>query len=45
MNALKYASAFPVIIVSSMQKSAKSATLKGVPYDGYLSDNSLFRLW
>ncbi|GJJ72906.1 hypothetical protein EMPS_05264 [Entomortierella parvispora] len=45
MNALKYASAFPVIIVSSMQKSAKSASLKGVPYDGYMSDNTLFRLW
>ncbi|KAI1308185.1 protein-ER retention protein [Mortierella claussenii] len=45
MNALKYASAFPVIIISSMQKSSKAASLKGLPYDGYFSDNSLFRLW
>ncbi|KAF9290214.1 protein-ER retention protein [Mortierella alpina] len=45
MNALKYASAFPVIIISSLQKSAKTASLKGLKYDGYLSDNSLFRLW
>ncbi|KAI7831540.1 EXS family-domain-containing protein [Gamsiella multidivaricata] len=45
MNALKYATAFPVIIVSAMQKTSKAASLKGLPYDGYLSDNSLFRLW
>ncbi|KAG0203859.1 protein-ER retention protein [Mortierella sp. GBA30] len=45
MNALKYASAFPVIIISSLQKAAKTASLKGVQYDGYLSDKSLFRLW
>ncbi|KAF9993987.1 hypothetical protein BGZ80_002857 [Entomortierella chlamydospora] len=45
MNALKYASAFPVIIISSMQKSSKAASLKGLPYDGYFSDTSLFRLW
>ncbi|KAF8930542.1 EXS family-domain-containing protein [Dissophora ornata] len=45
MNALKYASAFPVIIISSMQKSSKAASLKGLPYDGYFSDNSLFKLW
>ncbi|KAF9344758.1 protein-ER retention protein [Mortierella sp. AD094] len=44
MNALKYASAFPVIIISSMQKSSKAASLKGLPYDGYFSDTSLFRL-
>ncbi|KAF8969758.1 protein-ER retention protein [Entomortierella lignicola] len=31
MNALKYASAFPVIIISSMQKSSKAASLKGLP--------------
>ncbi|KAG0071029.1 protein-ER retention protein [Linnemannia elongata] len=45
MNALKYASAFPVIIISSMQKSSKTASMKGVEYNGYFSDNSLFRLW
>ncbi|KAF9900525.1 protein-ER retention protein [Lobosporangium transversale] len=45
MNALKYASAFPVIIVSSMQKASKAASLKGVQYEGYFTDNSLFRLW
>ncbi|KAF8948129.1 protein-ER retention protein [Haplosporangium gracile] len=45
MNALKYASAFPVIIISSMQKSSKAASMKGVEYNGYFSDNSLFRLW
>ncbi|KAF9429469.1 protein-ER retention protein [Entomortierella beljakovae] len=45
MNALKYASAFPVIIISSMQKSSKSASLKGQSYDGYLSDSTLFKLW
>ncbi|KAG0016133.1 protein-ER retention protein [Podila clonocystis] len=45
MNALKYASAFPVIIISSLQKSAKAASLKGQPNSGYFSDNSLFRLW
>ncbi|KAG0376263.1 protein-ER retention protein [Mortierella sp. AD032] len=45
MNALKYASAFPVIIISFMQKSSKAASMKGLKYDGYLSDNSLFRLW
>ncbi|KAG0240977.1 hypothetical protein BGX31_001559 [Mortierella sp. GBA43] len=45
MNALKYASAFPVIIVSSMQKSSKAASLKGLKYDGYFTDNSLFKLW
>ncbi|KAF9300395.1 protein-ER retention protein [Mortierella antarctica] len=45
MNALKYASAFPVIIISSLQKSAKAATLKGQPNSSYFSDNSLFRLW
>ncbi|KAG0261323.1 hypothetical protein BGZ95_004254 [Linnemannia exigua] len=45
MNALKYASAFPVIIISSMQKSSKAASMKGLKYDSYLSDNSLFRLW
>jgi len=45
MNALKYSSAFPVIIVSAMQKSSKAASLKGLQYDGYLTDNSLFKLW
>jgi hypothetical protein len=45
MNALKYASAFPVIIISSMQKSSKAASMKGLQYNGYFSDNSLFRLW
>ncbi|KAH7055200.1 EXS family-domain-containing protein [Linnemannia elongata] len=45
MNALKYASAFPVIIISSMQKSSKTASMKGVEYNAYFSDNSLFRLW
>ncbi|KAF9963633.1 hypothetical protein BGZ65_001710 [Modicella reniformis] len=45
MNALKYASAFPVIIISAMQKSSKAASLKGLQYDGYFTDNSLFRLW
>ncbi|KAG0253857.1 protein-ER retention protein [Mortierella polycephala] len=45
LNALKYATAFPVIIISSMQKTAKAASVKGLEYDGYLSDNSLFRLW
>lgn len=45
MNALKYASAFPVIIISSMQKSSKAASMKGVEYNGYFSDNSLFHLW
>ncbi|KAF9089765.1 protein-ER retention protein [Mortierella sp. AD031] len=45
MNALKYASAFPVIIISSMQKSSKTASMKGLQHDGYFSDNSLFRLW
>ncbi|KAF9899333.1 protein-ER retention protein [Linnemannia zychae] len=45
MNALKYASAFPVIIISSMQKSSKAASIKGLEYNGYFSDNSLFRLW
>ncbi|KAF9195089.1 protein-ER retention protein [Haplosporangium sp. Z 11] len=45
LNALKYASAFPVIIISSMQKTAKAASVKGLAYDGYFSDSSLFRLW
>ncbi|KAF9384978.1 protein-ER retention protein [Podila verticillata] len=45
MNALKYASAFPVIIISSLQKSAKAASLKGQPNSGYFSDSSLFKLW
>ncbi|KAF9426559.1 protein-ER retention protein [Podila epigama] len=45
MNALKYASAFPVIIVSALQKSVKAASLKGQANTGYFSDNSLFRLW
>ncbi|KAF9135857.1 protein-ER retention protein [Mortierella sp. GBA39] len=45
MNALKYASAFPVIIISFMQKSSKAASMKGIEYNGYFSDNSLFRLW
>ncbi|KAG0302571.1 hypothetical protein BGZ98_007394 [Dissophora globulifera] len=45
MNALKYASAFPVIIISSMQKSSITASLKGQTYDGYFSDSSLFKLW
>ncbi|KAF9365254.1 protein-ER retention protein [Mortierella sp. NVP85] len=45
MNALKYSSAFPVIIVSAMQKSSKAASLKGLQYDGYFTDNSLFKLW
>lgn len=45
MNAIKYASAFPVIIISSMQKSSKAASMKGLEYNGYFSDNSLFHLW
>jgi len=48
MNALKYASAFPVIILSAMQ------TVLGDPFEekdrdaagaAYISRSNLFRLW
>ncbi|KAG0254833.1 protein-ER retention protein [Actinomortierella ambigua] len=45
MNALKYASAFPVILISHLQKSAKAAALEGASNQSMFSDNALFRLW
>ncbi|KAG0234850.1 hypothetical protein BGW42_006127 [Actinomortierella wolfii] len=45
MNALKYASAFPVIMVSYMQKVSKNAAVQGAANQSVLSDNALYRLW
>ncbi|KAI9252395.1 EXS family-domain-containing protein [Phascolomyces articulosus] len=46
-NALKYASAFPVIIISASQKKADRyiAATGSVPSTWWISDTGLFRLW
>lgn len=46
-NAIKYASAFPVIIVSATQKRADRyvAATGSVPSTWWISDINLFRLW
>ncbi|KAG2225329.1 hypothetical protein INT45_005573, partial [Circinella minor] len=46
-NALKYASAFPVIIISASQKKADRyiAATGSVPSTWWVSDTGLFRLW
>ncbi|KAI9498358.1 EXS family-domain-containing protein [Zychaea mexicana] len=46
-NALKYASAFPVILISASQKKADRwvAATGSVPSTWWVSDTNLFRLW
>ncbi|CDH55423.1 exs family protein [Lichtheimia corymbifera JMRC:FSU:9682] len=46
-NALKYASAFPVIIISATQKRADHwiAATGSVPSTWWINDTNLFRLW
>ncbi|KAI9314499.1 EXS family-domain-containing protein [Dichotomocladium elegans] len=47
LNALKYASAFPVIILSATEKRADYwvSTTGSVPSTWWVSDTNLFRLW
>lgn len=46
-NALKYASAFPVIVISATQKRADHwiAATGSVPSTWWINDTNLFRLW